>query len=97
MMLSTGNVDSLVCMTEGSLQRQPIFCVHGADGKITYFRPLVDRLGPDQPFYGLQAQGLDGKRSPRDSIEEMAEAYISAIETVAPEGPYVVSGYSAGG
>jgi thioesterase domain-containing protein len=99
MMLSSGKVDSpsLVCMTKGSLRRQPIFCVHGADGKVSYFRPLADRLGTDQPFYGLRARGLDDNQLPRDSIEEMAEAYISAIEAVDPDGPYVVSGYSAGG
>jgi thioesterase domain-containing protein len=99
MILPTGNVDSpsLMCMTKGSLERRPIFCVHGADGKVSYFRPLADRLGADQPFYGLSARGLDAEQPPRDSIEEMAEAYISAIETLDPCGPYVVSGYSAGG
>jgi thioesterase domain-containing protein len=99
MMLSAGSVvsPSLVCMTKGSLHRQPIFCVHGADGKISYFGPLAGCLGPDQPFYGLRARGLDDDQPPRDCIEEMAEAYISAIETINPDGPYSLSGYSAGG
>jgi thioesterase domain-containing protein len=99
MILSTQAADSpsLVCMTKGSLQKQPIFCVHGADGKISYFRSLTDQLGANQPFFGLLARGLYDKQPPRDSIEGMAEAYISAIEAVDPRGPYVVSGYSAGG
>jgi thioesterase domain-containing protein len=88
---------SLVCLAVGSSQRNPLFCVHGADGKVSYFQPLAERLGRDQPFYGLRARGLDDGLPPSDSIEEMAETYISAIETVDPYGPYVVSGYSAGG
>jgi thioesterase domain-containing protein len=84
-------------LANGSPRRRPLFCVHGADGKASYFQPLADRLGPDQTFYGLRARGLDDGLQPRDSIEEMADAYIAAIETVDRRGPYTVGGYSAGG
>jgi thioesterase domain-containing protein len=91
------NASSLVCMNTGSPRRRPVFCVHGRAGGIDNFRLLANRLGSDQPFYSLRARGLDGGQPPHDTIEEAAAAYISAIESVDPEGPYVIGGYSGGG
>jgi len=54
-------------------------------------------LGPDQPVYGLQAQGLDGKRPCHRRVEEMAAHYIEEIRRVQPEGPYYLGGLSFGG
>jgi thioesterase domain-containing protein len=84
-------------MTASSSQRSPFFCVHGRSGNIDNFRLLADRLGPGQPFYALQARGLDGKQSPHATIEEAAAAYVSAIETICPNGPFTLGGYSGGG
>src|SRR5437660_603929 len=41
--------------------RLPFFCVHGASGNVLIYRDLSRYLGPNQPFYGLQEQGLTGK------------------------------------
>ena len=38
------------------------------------YRDLSRHLGLDQPFYGLQSQGLDGSQPPLETIEEMAAA-----------------------
>jgi thioesterase domain-containing protein len=54
-------------------------------------------MGPNQPVYGLQALGLDGKSEPYARIEDMAACYIDAIQTVQPQGPYLLSGHSFGG
>jgi thioesterase domain-containing protein len=54
-------------------------------------------LGTEQPFYGLQAQGLDGQQARHSRIEEMATHYLSEIKTVQPEGPYFLGGYCFGG
>lgn len=75
----------------------PFFCVHGAGGNILNFQHLGTYLDSDQPFYGLQARGVDGLLQPHASIEEMAQEYIDAIRTVQPEGPYLLGGFSAGG
>ncbi len=77
--------------------RPPLFCVHGAGGNVLNFKVISDKLGPQQPFYGLQAQGVDGRLQPLDSIEAMAAQYVEAIRTVDPHGPYQLAGYSAGG
>jgi thioesterase domain-containing protein/acyl carrier protein len=82
---------------EGS--KPPFFCVHPIGGGVTgYYRHLMRHLGPDQPFYGLQARGLEenaGLRHPW--IEEMASEYIEALRSVQPHGPYLLGGASYGG
>ncbi|MFP2957592.1 acyltransferase domain-containing protein [Myxococcus sp. 1LA] len=75
----------------------PFFCVHGAGGNVLNFRELAQALGKEQPFYGLQARGVDGKLPPADSIEEMASIYLESIRQVQPHGPYLLGGYSGGG
>ncbi|WP_164018467.1 type I polyketide synthase [Pyxidicoccus trucidator] len=75
----------------------PFFCVHGAGGNVLNFRELAGTLGKDQPFYGLQARGVDGKLPPAESIEEMATIYLDGIRQVRPKGPYMLGGYSGGG
>jgi aspartate racemase len=47
--------------------------------------------------YGLEAQGLDGRRAPRTCIKEMAAHYVEEIRRLQPEGPYSLSGYCFGG
>ena len=73
------------------------FCVHGVGGNVLGFQQLGRLMGPDHPFYGLQAQGLDGSRPCFPSIEEMATHYIREIRALQPEGPYCVGGFSFGG
>ena len=88
---------SLVCIQPGAPHRTPLFCVHGALGNVVGFKPLAVHLGADQPFYGLQAQGIDGVAAPLDSIADMARLYIRAIRTRQLQGPYLLAGYSGGG
>ncbi len=81
--------------TSGS--KPPLFCIHEIDGHILFYRKLALYLDAEQPIYGLQAQGLDGKHAPLSRIEDMAALYISKIRTVQPHGPYFLVGYSLGG
>ena len=87
----------LVAICRGGTGKRPVFCVHGAGGNVLNFKVISDRLGADQPFYGLQAQGVDGRLPPLASVEAMAAQYVEAIRTVEPLGPYRLAGYSAGG
>lgn len=66
-------------------------------GEVLRFRELAVHLGSDQPFYGLQPQGLDGKQLPYTRIEDMAAHYIQQIQTIQPCEPYLIGGYSSGG
>lgn len=76
--------------------RFPFFLVHPADGAVLSYINLARHLGPDQPFYGLQAVGLNGEQPPHTRIEAMAAAYIQALQTVQPDGPYLLGGWSMG-
>ena len=77
--------------------KPPFFCIHGAEGNVLLYKDLARHLGDDQPFYGLQAKGLDGEESFLTSLDEMATEYIREIKTVQSEGPYFVGGYCLGG
>jgi len=76
--------------------KRPFFCVPGTGGNVIYFYHLARHLGSDQPFYGLQARGLDGEQMPHTQVEEMAAYYIEALQTVQPQGPYFLGGHSFG-
>jgi thioesterase domain-containing protein len=78
-------------------EKPPFFCVHGLTGDILWFRQLGQLLAPDQPFYGIQAQGLDGETNSIDSINEMAAIYIDEMMSVQKNGPYYLGGASLGG
>jgi len=80
---------------EGS--RPPFFCVHGIGGEVLQYRQLARYLDPDQPVFGVQAQGLDGREPPWQSVEEMAAHYVQEIRSLQPEGPYYLGGFSSGG
>jgi len=88
---------SLVPMQKGNSNRQPIFFVHPGGGNVLCYIDLVRHLGANQPFYGLQARGLDGEQAPCTQVEEMASHYLELIRTVQSEGPYLLGGWSMGG
>ncbi|MCP4397936.1 MAG: AMP-binding protein, partial [bacterium] len=78
-------------------ERPPFFCVPGVGGHVVGFYDLARHLGERQPFYALQARGLDGESAPHTRMETMASAYIQEIQALQPHGPYFLSGHSFGG
>jgi amino acid adenylation domain-containing protein len=81
--------------SQGSLP--PFFCVHPVGGGVFCYRELARYLGPDQPFYGLQARDLIRGHEPHSDLKTMAADYIEAMRSVQPTGPYRVGGWSLGG
>ena len=75
----------------------PIFGVPGVGGNVLSLQPLIRALGTNQPFYGLQAVGLDGSTLPFNRVEETARANIEALKTVQRVEPYKLLGHSYGG
>jgi amino acid adenylation domain-containing protein len=75
----------------------PFFAIHGGDGNVLFYRQFSEFLGKEQPFYGFQAQGLDGSFSTQISVETTAADYLQEIRNVQPRGPYLLGGYSFGG
>ncbi len=77
--------------------RPPFFCVHDQDGHVLNFRALAKHLGDQQPFYGLQARGIDGEEVPFADADSMAAHYVREIRRIQPHGPFLLGGYSFGG
>ncbi len=88
---------SSLVMIQGGTKRIPFFCVHAAGGNVLEYYDLARLLGSDQPVYGLQAKGLDGREEPHTNIKEMALHYLKEMREVQPEGPYLLGGRSSGG
>ncbi|NEO42370.1 MAG: amino acid adenylation domain-containing protein [Moorea sp. SIOASIH] len=76
--------------------KPPFFCIAGGGGNVLYFYHLSRYLGQDQPFYALQAVGLDGESEPFTRVEDMGAYYIKAIKSVQSQGPYFLGGHSFG-
>ncbi|MBD1822647.1 amino acid adenylation domain-containing protein [Cyanobacteria bacterium FACHB-DQ100] len=86
----------LVPLTLGT-SKQPFFCIHPMFGVVLPYLELANALDCDRSFYGLQPLGLDGKTPPLNRIEAIAAYYIKAIQTVQPDGAYLLGGWSFGG
>ncbi|MGC8451957.1 MAG: amino acid adenylation domain-containing protein [Cylindrospermopsis raciborskii] len=96
----SSNLDVLVPLqTKGDLP--PLFLIHQAGGYGLSYSNLAEKLAIEMdrkfPIYAIQSVGLDGKQSPSDTIEAMANIYISAIREIQPCGPYLLGGHSLGG
>lgn len=77
--------------------KPPFFCIHGAGGGVFWYNDLARRLGPNQPFYGIESPGVEDPTAMDAPIETLALQYLEAIRTVQPRGPYLLGGYSMGG
>jgi amino acid adenylation domain-containing protein len=77
--------------------RLKLILVHPGGGMLWNYVHLVRHLASDVPIYGLQAQGLDGKREPHRDLERMAADYVEDVRRLQGEGPYLLAGHSLGG
>jgi aspartate racemase len=88
--------DQVIVPLQPKGTKPPFFCIHGGPGRAIFFN-LARHLGSDQPFYGVQSVGLDGKAQPLTSFEDMAAYYIKEMRAIQPSGPYMVGGFCNGG
>ena len=72
--------------------RPPLYIVPGIGGDSVALSSLARVLGPNQPFYGLQSRGLDGRERPQTNIEEIAATYIKAMNLVNASDSFVLCG-----
>ncbi|MFL6211451.1 MAG: non-ribosomal peptide synthetase [Pyrinomonadaceae bacterium] len=76
--------------------KTPFFAIHSIGGQVFCYVSLARHLGPEQPFYGLQAPALEDVGHGHVAIEDMAAHYVKAMLDVQPAGPYMLGGYSFG-
>ncbi len=78
-------------------RRRPLFAVPGHNGDVFCYVDLARHLGPDQPFFALQAPGMEPGQDPLTSMEEIASLFARDMAAVQPQGPYLLAGYCLGG
>jgi thioesterase domain-containing protein len=88
---------SLVEINKGNGSKPPIFFMHSEGGNVLEYWPLSKYFPADQAIYALQAKGLEGETVVSQSVEEMAESFLSEVERVQPKGPFYLGGYCLGG
>ena len=79
-------------------RRPPLLFVHGMLGILPYRRGqmLADYLGQDQPLYGLEAAGFDGKRPPHAKVQAAAAEYLADVRRAGQTAPCVIAGVCEG-
>jgi len=84
--------------------KAPLWLVHPGVGEVLVFVGLAQQLrgndgdgdSDNRPIYALRARGFEGGQEPFRTIEDTVEAYVSAIRSRQPRGPYALAGYSYG-
>lgn len=87
---------SLVAVKPGG-SKLPFYYIPPAGGTALEIQNLVKYLPEDQPFYILESIGYDGKEPPHTKIEDMSVHFIKEIQTLQPDGPYMIGGRCFGG
>jgi amino acid adenylation domain-containing protein len=80
---------------EGTLPA--VFGPHASGGNVWCYKELVQYVGEDQPFFGVQPREPENGLVYHTEIEAMAADYVQAIRGFEPNGPYWLAGWSMGG
>jgi thioesterase domain-containing protein/acyl carrier protein len=77
-------------------KRPPVFLVHGLLG-LTVLKPtFLNGLAPGQKVHLFELPGLRKDRSPYNSIEEIAAAYVAELCACYARGPVLLSAFCRG-
>jgi amino acid adenylation domain-containing protein len=87
---------SLVRLRAGN-DDPPLFLVGWAGGEVIAYRDLVENLAPELTVFGLRAPGVDRRRPPLGTVEELAAHYVGEIREAQPHGPYRLAGFCFSG
>lgn len=77
-------------------EKPPVFITHGLCGT-AQFGGLAKKIQTENPIYGIQGKGVDGIEEPVERVEDMATYYLEWLQSLYPQGPYILIGYSFGG
>ena len=76
----------------------PLFCIHGGDGGVIFYRSLANCLAPGIPLHAIESLELCRSTAVEvASVEQTAAAYVSKLLGFQPHGPFRLAGYSFGG
>ena len=89
---------SLIVPLRSEGTKPALYGPHASGGHVWCYKELVQHIGDDQPFFGLQAREPEnGLVVYHNDIEAMATDYVEALRGFQPEGPYWLTGWSIGG
>lgn len=90
------NDEAILVAARSGGSKPPIFGIHVLGTDMRFYRPLAERLGPDQPVFGLWSGGTSGLTDHGDVVA-VAHSYADGIERCRPEGPVTLAAVSLGG
>lgn len=88
---STGERAAYLTAIQPSGSLAPIYGLHVIGENGSFYRPLADRLGADQPVFGVAIR--PDEHSPT-AVGDIAAVYVEEIQRHRPDGPLVVAGLS---
>jgi len=88
---------NIITLTEGDGET-PLFCLHGGDGGVIFYRGLASLMPSEIPFHAIESLELSNSGNiVETSIEETATSYLRDILSIQQQGPFRLAGYSFGG
>jgi thioesterase domain-containing protein len=75
--------------------RPALFFIHGMRHGGLPLLETMDRLGPDQPVYGIAPHVSAGEAIP-ETVEAIARDHLRLIRAIQPAGPYLLGGFCNG-
>ncbi len=88
----------VVTLAEGAPGEPPLFCIHGGDGGVLFYRDIASRLPERLPIHAIESLELAHSREiVPASVSETATAYVATLLAKFPQGPFRLAGYSFGG
>jgi thioesterase domain-containing protein len=78
--------------------KPPLYFIHGLIGFMSIGGFLAQALGPDQPFYCINANNIDACGATKmRGVKNMALTYVEEILRAQPNGPLLIGGMCVGG
>ena len=87
----------LLCAVTRAGTGPPLYIVPSVGMTALSFIHLARSIDPPRPIFSFEFAGMEDDRSPHDSIEDMASAYVAEIRRHQPTGPYYIGGHCFGG
>ncbi len=84
-----------VVLLNDVIEGRPIFWFHPGGGGIDGYQHIAE--ASERPFYGIVADSWIREKKIIQGVPEMALFYLTMIQSVQPEGPYDLGGFSLGG
>jgi thioesterase domain-containing protein len=77
-------------------KQRPLFLVHGALGFTFFDKNFLEAVGNDQPIYLFHVPVQNGPDTKFETLQELAQIYVKAMQSIQPKGPYNIAAVCSG-